>query len=64
MSPGSKEPSRLRPQGSFLQEKQAGGLGQKMLCSMQPGTIMDSSLAQSGLSWFQGKTVNMKSNQE
>lgn len=33
MSPGSKEPSRLRTQGSVLQEKQAGGLGQKMLCS-------------------------------
>lgn len=37
MSPGPKEPPRLRPQGSFFQEKQTGGLGQKMLsrCSLK-----------------------------
>lgn len=64
MSPGPKELSRLRPQGSFFQEKQTGGLGQKMLSRMQPETIMDSSLAHSGLSWFQGKMVNMESNPE
>lgn len=40
-------------------EKQPGGLGQKMLSRMQPEAIMDSSLAHSGLSWFQGEMVTM-----
>lgn len=30
MSPGLNEPSRLGPQGRFCQEKQTGGLRQKM----------------------------------
>lgn len=64
MSPGPKEPPRLRPQGKFFSGKADWGSGSEDALQMQPETTMDSSLARSSLSWFQGKLVNMESNQE